>query len=137
MRLGTKIIINVAASCLVCTLAAVAISSSHVHKQGRQQLIEKSQAILSRLESIRSYVATQGDLEDDIQLAAQRHPDGVLTPKEQEILLKKVPIFASIKVGFEHSQVDGYTFRVFSDAPRRPAAWCGGAARRSAAGGRP
>ena len=121
MRLGTKIIINVAASCLVCTLAAVAISSSHVHRQGRQQLIEKSQAILSRLESIRSYVATQGDLEDDIKIATQQFPDGVLSQKEQDLLLKKVPIFASIKVGFENSQVDGYTFRVFSDAPRRPA----------------
>lgn len=119
MRLGTKIIINVAASCLVCTLAAVAISSSHVHKQGRQQLIEKSQAILSRLESIRSYVATQGDLENDIKIAVEKHPDGVLPPHAQELLLKKVPIFASIKVGFENSQVDGYTFRVFSDAPRR------------------
>ena len=119
MRLGTKIIINVAASCLVCTLAAVAISSSHVHKQGRQQLIEKSQAILSRLEAIRSYVATQGDLAEDMKIAVAKHPDGVLTEKEQEILLKKVPIFASIKVGFEHSQVDGYTFRVFSNEPRR------------------
>ena len=98
MRLGTKIIINVAASCLVCTLAAVAISSSHVHKQGRQQLIEKSQAILSRLESIRSYVATQGDLEDDIKLAVEKHPDGVLPPHEQEILLKKVPIFPWVAV---------------------------------------
>jgi methyl-accepting chemotaxis protein len=119
MRLGTKIIINVAASCLVCTLAAVAISSSHVHKQGRQQLIEKSQAILSRLESIRSYVATQGDLEDDIKIATEKFPNGILSQKEQDLLLKKVPIFASIKVGFEKSQVDGYTFRVFSDAPRR------------------
>lgn len=121
MRLGTKIIINVAASCLVCTLAAVAISSSQIHKQGRQQLIEKSQAILSRLESIRSFVATQGDLEDDIKIATTQFPDGVLSQKEQDLLLKKVPIFASIKVGFENSQVDGYTFRVFSDAPRRPA----------------
>lgn len=120
MRLGTKIIINVAASCLVCTLAAVAISSSHVHKQGRQQLIEKSQAILSRLESIRSYVATQGDLEADIKSVTEKFPDGELPKKDQELLLKKVPIFASIKVGFENSQVDGYTFRVFSDAPRRP-----------------
>ncbi|MFS4458274.1 methyl-accepting chemotaxis protein [Bdellovibrio sp. HCB2-146] len=119
MRLSSKIIINIAASCLICTLAAVAISSSKVHRQGRDQLIEKSEAILSRLEAIRSYIATQGDLGESINAAVAKHPDGNLPESERDILLRKVPIFASIKVGFEESEKDGYNFRVFSDAPRR------------------
>lgn len=120
MRLGSKIIINVAASCLICTLAAVAISSSKVHRQGRDQLVEKSEAILSRLEAIRSYIATQGDLSESMNAVVAKHPDGNLPDNERDILLRKVPIFASIKVGFEESEKDGYNFRVFSDAPRRP-----------------
>ncbi|KYG68326.1 chemotaxis protein [Bdellovibrio bacteriovorus] len=119
MRLGTKIILNVGLSCVICTLAAVAISSSKVHNQGRHQLIEKSQAILSRLEAIRSYIATQGKLENDFAHAVTRFPDGKLPEEERQSLLRKVPIFASIVVGFENAKDDGYQFRVFADKARR------------------
>ncbi|KHD89217.1 MAG: chemotaxis protein [Bdellovibrio sp. ArHS] len=119
MRLGTKIIINVGLSCVICTLAAVAISSSKVHTQGREQLVEKSQAILSRLEAIRSYIATQGKLEKDFRHAVEKYPDGKLPDEERQTLLRKVPIFASIVVGFENAEADGYKFRVFSQNPRR------------------
>ncbi len=119
MKLGTKIILNIAISIVICTLAAVAISSAKIHAQGRQQLVEKSRAILSRLESIRTYIATQGGLESDINKALTTFPDGDLSPEMRDRILRKVPIFASIKVGFEGAEKDDYKFRVFSDEPRR------------------
>ncbi|WP_413586440.1 methyl-accepting chemotaxis protein [Bdellovibrio sp. HCB274] len=119
MKFSAKIIINIAASSLICSLAAVAISSSKIHKQGQEQLVEKSQAILSRLESVRAYIATQGGLEEDIQHAVTKFPDGKLPAEYQDRILHKVPIFASIKVGFENSEKDSYKFRVFADNPRR------------------
>ncbi|MGE5086131.1 MAG: methyl-accepting chemotaxis protein [Bacillota bacterium] len=119
MKLSTKIIFNIAISSAVCTLAAVAISFSKIHHQGRESLVEKSQAILSRLEAIRSYIATQGGLEEDILMAEKKYPDGKLPTEIQDRILHKVPIFASIKVGFENAAKDSYTFRVFSNEPRR------------------
>lgn len=119
MKFGSKIIINIAASSLVCSLAAVAISSSKIHNQGQDQLVEKSRAILSRLEAIRGYVATQGGLDEDIKHAVVTHPDGKLPEEVQQRILHKVPIFASIKVGFENADKDFYTFRVFAENPRR------------------
>ncbi len=119
MKFGSKIIINIAASSLVCSLAAVAISSSKIHKQGQEQLVEKSQAILSRLEAIRGYIATQGGLEEDIKHMVATYPDGKLPAEMQERILHKVPIYASIKVGFENAEKDHYKFRVFADNPRR------------------
>ncbi|WII72828.1 methyl-accepting chemotaxis protein [Bdellovibrio sp. 22V] len=119
MKLGSKIILNVALSGIICTIAAVAISSSHIHKQGREQLTDKSRAILSRLESIRSYIATQGGLHSDFAQAVAQNPDGNLPEEERQHLLRKVPIFASISVGFENAEKDGYKFRVFAREPRR------------------
>ncbi|MEN0058139.1 MAG: methyl-accepting chemotaxis protein [Bdellovibrio sp.] len=119
MRLGSKIILNVAISCIVCTLAAVGISSSKVHSQGREQLVSKSQAILSRLESTRSYIATEGGLELDFKKAVEAHPDGVLPQEERSRLFRKVPIVAAMTVGFENAERDNYTFRVFAEKPRR------------------
>ncbi|WP_413612577.1 methyl-accepting chemotaxis protein [Bdellovibrio sp. HCB-110] len=119
MKFSSKVILNVGLSCVVCTLAAVAISFSKVHKQGEEQLVEKSQAILSRLEAIRVYIATQGNLKHDFDLAVNSYPDGKLPEEERTRLLRKVPIFASISVGFENAEKDGYKFRVFASEPRK------------------
>jgi methyl-accepting chemotaxis protein len=119
MKFGSKIILNIAISSVVCSLAAVAISSSKIHKQGQEQLVEKSQAILSRLEAIRGYIATQGGLEEDIKHMVATYPDGKLPPEMQERILHKVPIVASIKVGFENADKDSYSFRVFAENARR------------------
>lgn len=120
MRFNTKIMISIAIACTTCTLAAVFVSSTRISAQGEQQLIEKSKAILSRLESVRSYIASQGGLDSSIEKAVKDHPDGNL-PKEAKLtILKQVPIFAAMKVGAEGAQEEGYSFRIFSDAPRNP-----------------
>ncbi|WP_413560001.1 methyl-accepting chemotaxis protein [Bdellovibrio sp. HCB209] len=119
MKFGTRIILNVAVSSTVCTLAAVTISSSKIYTRGEDQLAEKSQAILSRLEAIRGYIATQGGLDEDIQHAVEKYPDGNLPKEMQERILHKVPIVASMKVGFENAEKDNYTFRVFAENARR------------------
>ena len=119
MKLGSKIILNVGISCAICTLVAVAISSSKISAQGQDQLVEKSQAILSRLESIRSYIATQGGLESDIISVTKEFPEGKFPQDVHDRILRQVPIFASIKVGFENAEHDNYKFRVFAMEPRR------------------
>nr|BFD64123.1 hypothetical protein BdHM001_28040 [Bdellovibrio sp. HM001] len=119
MKFGSKVILNVAISCVICTIAAVGISYSKIHQQGRDQLIDKSRAILSRLESIRSYIALSDNLPSEFARTVEAYPDGKLPEEVRKNLLRKVPIFASIVVGFENAEQDGYKFRVFAEDPRR------------------
>ncbi|WII72827.1 methyl-accepting chemotaxis protein [Bdellovibrio sp. 22V] len=120
MKFNTKVMASIALACVICTTAAVFVSSSRISGQGEQQLIEKSKAILTRLEAVRSYIASQGGLDASIEKAIHEHPDGNL-PKESKLtILKQVPIFAAMKVGAEGAKAEGYTFRIFSDEPRNP-----------------
>ncbi|MFS4460362.1 methyl-accepting chemotaxis protein [Bdellovibrio sp. HCB2-146] len=120
MKFNTKVMMSIAFACVICTAAAVFVSSAQISGQGETQLIEKSKAILSRLEAVRSYIAAQGGLDASIEKAITEHPDGNL-PKEAKLtILKQVPIFAAMKVGAEGAKEEGYTFRIFSDEPRNP-----------------
>lgn len=118
MKLNTKIILSIFIGCVICTAAAVFISTNQIIKQGTQLLIDKNQAILSRLESVRGFVATQGSLKSVLTEAKKEYPDGNIPHEAKLDILKQVPIFASMKVGSENSTEEGYTFRVFSEYPR-------------------
>ncbi|MDG0815301.1 methyl-accepting chemotaxis protein [Bdellovibrio svalbardensis] len=120
MKFNTKVMLSIALACIICTAAAVFVSSSRISAQGEQQLIEKSKAILSRLEAVRSYVAAQGGLDASIEKAVSTYADGNLPKDAKHTILKQVPIFAAMKVGAEGAKEEGYTFRIFSDEPRNP-----------------
>lgn len=119
MKFGTKVMLVVALTGAVSTGTAIFISAARVHKDGELSLVDKSRAILSRLESVRSYVASQGGLDEIIQKTVQQYPDGKISETSKMDILKRVPIFASMKVGSENAKEEHYEFRVFSDEPRR------------------
>ncbi|MFV3408982.1 methyl-accepting chemotaxis protein [Bdellovibrio bacteriovorus] len=119
MKLITKITAIVSLAAVVSVVAATQVSRSEVHDQGEKDLIDKSRAILDQLEGTRDYVASQGGLAEYIKDIGSRYPDGNV-PKDLKMnILRRVPIFASIKVGQEQSERSGYKFRVFSPEPRR------------------
>lgn len=118
MKFSWKVMLNIVLACVICTAAAVFVSSSRISSQGELQLIEKSKAVLSRLEAVRSYISSQGGLENSIKDALLEHPDGILPPEAKLTILKQVPIFAAMKVGAEGAATEGYKFRIFSDEPR-------------------
>lgn len=120
MKFSNKVMLSIALACIICTTAAVFVSSARIFAQGEQQLIEKSKAILSRLEAVRSYVASQGGLDSSIEKAVATFPDGNLPKDAKHAILKQVPIFAAMKVGAEGAKEEGYSFRIFSDEPRNP-----------------
>lgn len=118
MKFRTKILSLVALTGIVSTSAAIFVSSGRIRTQGERQLVEKSQAILSRLEAVRGYVASQGGLNRTISDVISKYPDGNV-PKEVKLeILKQVPIFASMKVGNENAAAENYQFRVFTDKAR-------------------
>lgn len=119
MKMSFRILIlaSISLACLLCTLIAVFISGQNLFLNGKQEVIGKSKDLLTTLEQVRLFVAQQEGLEDAIRSAVQTYPDGKL-PKEAKVsILKKVPIFASMKIG-RSSEEANYSFRVFSDEPR-------------------
>lgn len=119
MKFSFKILFSLVLACLLCVGTAIFISNQRIHNIGTTQLIEKSRAILSRLEVVRSYVAQQGGLQPTIADTLNKYPDGKLPTETRLAILKQVPIFASMKVGIEGAEKENYTFRVFSDEPRK------------------
>jgi methyl-accepting chemotaxis protein len=120
MSIRTKILGFVVIACMFCTLAAVLVGRARLDHDLELALVEKSEAILTRLESTRAYVAKQGLLESSIKEAVRRHPSGTLSDETKQTILNVVPIYAALKVGSDNAQKDHYKFRVAAKEARRP-----------------
>ncbi len=120
LKFRGKLILIIVIPLLISTITAVTVSSKKLREQGLQTLERKTKAILTRMEAIRTYVATQFDLDKEINEIKNEHPDGNLTDKEKKNVLKMVPIFASMEVGAMNSEKDSYSFRVASHRARNP-----------------
>ncbi len=118
MSFKQKIILIIGLTSIVCLGIAISVSSIKFSRYGEEQLIKKSQAILSRLEAVRGYVASQGGLKDKISKVVAVTKDGIISEDLKLEVLKQVPIFASMKIGTADSEKEGYRFRVYSTEPR-------------------
>lgn len=120
MKLVTKVFCIVTFAAALASVAAIQISRREILKQGQEDLVIKSRSILDQLEGTRDYVAEQGGLEEYILDIVSSYPEGELPKDVKMNVLKRVPIFASMKVGADQAARGGYKFRVFSLEPRRP-----------------
>lgn len=118
MKFANRVLLSIIVACIICVGTAIVVSTEQIRKSGNKALVEKAQAILSRLEVVRSYIAQQGGLDVVIADSIQKYPDGNLSKETKLSVLKQVPIFASMKVGMEGAEKEHYSFRVFSDEPR-------------------
>lgn len=118
LKLGSKLLILVILPVLICTISAISISSIRLKEQGFASLEEKSDAIISRLESARKYIATQDNLEYTVKQVVEEYPDGHLPGEVKDRVMKQVPIFASMAIGAENAAQDNYQFRIASLHPR-------------------
>lgn len=114
-----KILGIILASCVVCTVSAIFVARYLVRDNAERALLEKSGAILSRIEEAENYVGEMGVLADLIEQTKQKFPDGNLSREQKDKLLKAVPVYVLFTMGYSGEKTDGYKFRVFSDAPRR------------------
>jgi methyl-accepting chemotaxis protein len=119
MSLRTKILSLVSFACIFCTGAAVFVARQRMDASMQDGLVHKSEAILTRLESARRYVANQNLLNDTIDRIVKRYPDGRVPDSVKEDVLKVVPIYAALKIGMDDSKRDNYKFRVAATEPRR------------------
>ncbi|NJK98367.1 MAG: DUF3365 domain-containing protein [Bacteroidales bacterium] len=118
--LRTKLFILLILPIVLCLSVGILVSTIKLRKNGEEALINKSEAILSRMESVRTYVAGQNRLEGEIQHMKEMYPDGVIPEEEKLKLLKIVPIIASWTIGEDNASKDNYTFRISAKNPRNP-----------------
>lgn len=114
-----RILATVALSCFICTAAAVYVSSKKLESEGKIHLIEKSRAILSRIEVGAHYVAKMKTLDSVIEETVTKYPDGVLPEDQKMKILRSVPIYAAFEIGKQGALEENYSFRIASDAPRQ------------------
>lgn len=115
----TKVLSVVLASCVVCTLSAIFVARYLVRENAERALLEKSSAIMSRIEEAKAYVGDLGILGQMFEETRIKYPDGNLPKEHKERLLKAVPIIVLFTMGYAGEKTDGYKFRIFSDQPRR------------------
>lgn len=120
MSLRTKLISILIASSLLIVITGIVVSSLELNTSGKQALEEKSEAILSRMEAVRSYVASQSFLDNLSQDMKEKYPDGDIPPSEKEKILDLVPIVASWRIGEKNAEQDHYKFKVVTTQPRNP-----------------
>ena len=113
-----RVLVAIFLACLVCTGAAVLVASFSIKSQGDEALVDKSRAILSRLEVGRDYIADMGVLKGLIEKAKVTYANGQLPKAEKETILKAVPIFASFRLGQGHAEQEHYQFRIITTEPR-------------------
>lgn len=115
----SKILLTVVAACSVNMLASVFISSQRLKAEGKNDLISKSQAILSRIEVGAHYVAEMKTLDGVVEETIKKYPDGNVPDAQKEKILKSVPIYAAFQIGKAGAEAEHYRFRIASDAPRQ------------------
>ena len=113
-----KILLSLFTACILSVGSAIFVASREIHTVGESDLEQKARAILTRLESVRSYIASQGGLDLTIAAIKEKYPDGNVSKEDKLAVLKQVPIFAAMKVGADGAEKENYQFRVFSDLPR-------------------
>ena len=118
LNFRNRMLLTIAAACAVCTAAAIFVSSNKLRDQGQEALVEKSRAILSRLEVGASYVAQMDTLDSVVAETVKKFPDGKISDEQKMKVLKSVPIFAAMKIGEIGADKENYKFRIASDQPR-------------------
>jgi len=118
LSLRTKLMVLLIVPVFLATSIGIYISALRIKMEGRNGLIDKSSAILSRMEAVRTYMGRMTDFEKEVTKLKNTYPDGKIPEEVKDELYLKVPIVAAWNVGKDNASADLYEFRIASDNPR-------------------
>ncbi|QDK41769.1 hypothetical protein DOM21_09960 [Bacteriovorax stolpii] len=119
-KFSTKILLIVGISCLICSGTSIGMALYFAHADLKKGIEEKAATIHSRLEAATEFVALQGGLKPIVErMKGKYKSDTEMSDNDKLEVLKQVPIFAAMKIGAKDAEAEGYSFRVFSDEPRK------------------
>lgn len=113
-----RILTVVSLALVLGTAGAVVIARTHLMKSGEDAAVEKARALLISIDSARDIIGSVDRVSPMIKEIVSKYPHGNVPEKEKELLLRRVPILASIAVGEQAAEKSNYVFRVLSDQPR-------------------
>lgn len=108
----------------IASFLSAAISITGFLYFDREQLvngiINKQRTIHTQLDAAKDFVAMQGGLKATIERFQKTNKSAdTLSDQDKSEILNQVPIVAAMRIGMKNQERDNYTFRVFSDEPRR------------------
>jgi methyl-accepting chemotaxis protein len=109
-----RVLITILAATLICVISAVVIARIRISQNGREDLVDKSRAILSRLEVGREYIANMNTLGALVQETVEKYPDGNVPKEQKQKILMSVPVFAAFRLGSKGADDEHYRFRIFA-----------------------
>ncbi len=119
-KFSTKILLIVGVSCLICAGTSIGVALYFANVDLKKGIEEKATTIHSRLEAATEFVALQGGLTPIVErMKGKYKSDLEMSDADKLEVLKQVPIFAAMKIGAKDAEAEGYSFRVFSDEPRK------------------
>ena len=105
---------------ILCIATVIAVVSRSIETLAVKDLESKSKAILSKMETVRTYIAQQGMLDSTISSMVRQYPDGNLPDEVKRQIMKQVPISASWAVGETLGKEENYEFRIAAQHPFNP-----------------
>jgi methyl-accepting chemotaxis protein len=96
--LRLKVLFVVALASGICSIAAVFVALQVNHVEHVDGLMQKSQAIMKRMEVVAQFVAKQGGLKPIVQTMVDKYKDpSEITDEDKLQILNQVPIYAAMK----------------------------------------
>lgn len=120
VSLRQKLMLLVILPVFICMGIAILIAAIKLRNEGERALKDKSEAILSRMEAVREFVAEQNMLDETIEYMLENYPDGNLPANEKAKIYGQVPIIASWMIGEDEAHLDHYKFKIATMHPRNP-----------------
>jgi len=117
-KLRVKLIVLVTLPLIFCMTIGLFIAINRLTNYGKQAFLDKSTAILSRLEAVRSYIGKNGNQHEIIQSMVEKYPDGNIPEQTKEYIKNQVPIIASWQIGEHNAEHEHYEFRIIAKNAR-------------------
>ena len=120
IRFRTRIILAVAGACFMCAAIAYGISWHFSVRDLHKGIVRNAQSIYSRVMIAMDVIGERGGLDTLIEKYKSKYKSSdELTESERTEILNHIPILSAIKIAQKDAQKHLYSFRVFSDEPRR------------------
>lgn len=112
-----KIFAFVISACVLCLGVTIVVSSYQAEHNGMEFLKHQSSSLVGNYEAARTFIATQGLLDNTIKQMVEKYPDGQLTKEDKKLVLQQVPIYAALSIS-RADKNDNYVVKVVAENAR-------------------
>lgn len=120
LSLKGRILAVVVLSCAISAGVAVGCFLHFNQKAITEGMVQKQRTVHNQMAAATQFIANQGGLDGVVEKYSKKYTSADSITKEERLeILKQVPIYAAMQIGKENADVDRYTFRVFSNEPRK------------------